>query len=95
MIYSTAKIRQVFGTTKLLEQKVYCLKRGENKEGARITADPYQSTNKLKPIITDLQSVCDYVDEHGCIYWNHIIHYMTDFDSFPQTLVLLTPASMF
>ena len=24
MIYSTAKIRQVFGTTKLLEQKVYC-----------------------------------------------------------------------
>lgn len=42
----------------------------------------------------NLQSVCDYVDEHGCIYWNHIIHYMTDFDSFPQTLVLLTPASL-
>ena len=42
----------------------------------------------------NLQSVCDYVDEHGCIYWNYIIHYMKDFDSFPQTLVLLTPASM-
>ena len=42
----------------------------------------------------NLQSVCDHVDEYGFVYWNQIIHYMTDFDSFPQTLTLLTPASL-
>ena len=42
----------------------------------------------------DLQSVCDYVDKHGNIYWNYTIHYMTDFDSFPQTLTLYTSAAM-
>ena len=31
------------------------MKRGGIKEGARITADPYQSTIKLKPIITYLR----------------------------------------
>jgi len=43
---------------------------------------------------SNLQSVCDYVDMHGNIFWHSIIHYLTEFDSFPQTLLLLTPASM-
>ncbi len=43
---------------------------------------------------SNLQSVCEYVDMHGNIFWHSIIHYLTEFDSFPQTLLLLTPASM-
>lgn len=43
---------------------------------------------------SNLQSVCDYVDMHGNIYWNSIIHYMTDFHSFPHILTLYTNAVM-
>ena len=43
----------------------------------------------------NLESVCVYVDQYGNFLWNDIIHYMTDFDSFPKTLTLLTAAALF
>lgn len=43
----------------------------------------------------NLESVCDYVDQHGNFLWNDIIHYMKDFDFFPKTLTLITTAAMF
>ena len=80
--------------------KIESEKRNDAEGKALITFNGYmeyksKEITAMKLYGFNLQSVCDYVDEHGCIYWNHIIHYMTDFDSFPQTLVLLTPASMF
>lgn len=59
-----------------------------------ILYDPVNKEIKaMKVYGFNLQSVCDHVDEYGFVYWNQIIHYMTEFDSFPQTLLLLTPAS--
>ncbi len=42
----------------------------------------------------NLEGICDYVDRHGSFLWNNIIHYMTDFDSFPKTITLITAAAM-
>ncbi len=38
----------------------------------------------------DLKGISDYIDQHGNFLWHTIIHYMKNFDYFPQTITLIT-----
>lgn len=56
-----------------------------------------QNTAVVRNIIlsgNDLQSVCDYIDRHGCFLWSNIVHYTPVFNVNPQKLLLVTETAL-
>lgn len=53
--------------------------------------DPDTRTIKaIKLYGINLQSAEEYIREYGCYFWNPVLHSMSDYDSFIDTLLLIT-----